>query len=139
MMAHFACDSKAPYFQAACDSWTIIHYKLETINEVKTVANDVYAVIKQFKDTKSKIDEYTKKILDKIKTMKVDVEAGSGAGVLGRNGASANRMDATSEEQDMVTKIVRYAAKLNNAQVADVVKAATGVAIKLMTHTRLTE
>ena len=48
-------------------------------------------------------------------------------------------MDATSEEQDMVTKIVRYAAKLNNAVIADIVKAATGVAVKLMAHTRLTE
>ena len=37
------------------------------------------------------------------------------------------------------TKIVKSAAKLNNEKVADVVKAASQISIKLMAHTRLTD
>ena len=120
-------------------AWKQIHYKLGTLNEVKAIAKAMYDVIKQFKDTKSKIDEYTKKILDKVKTMKVDVKAGSGADIFDRNGTAVDRKEANSEEQDIATKIVKSAAKLNNEKVADVVKAASQISIKLMAHTRLTD
>ena len=115
------------------------HYKLATVPEVKALASKLLKIIKDYKTLKKDIDEYTKKALDKIKSMKITVNGNSGD-AFGRNAATgASDRAATSDEQDIATKIFKHAAKLNNQLVAAVVKAATQIAVKLMAHTRLVD
>ncbi len=130
---------------SAYKSFTIVHYNLRSKPEVLNVAKAIYDdVIKAHKNTKRDIDDYTKKYLDKVKTMKVTKAYGTKAtsGDLfeyGGNAAREEGSDTTAREQDIATKVVKQAAKINNQIVASCMKAATQIAVKLMAHTRLVD
>ena len=117
-----------------------MHYKLANTSECSRLATDLQnKVIKQFKDTKKDISDYTDKFLDKVKKMKITTQ-GSAGDAFG-SGATADRKGAkaTTEEQDAATRLFKQAAKLNNKRVASVVKAATQILVKLIAHTSLME
>ena len=114
-------------------------YKLE-IGGVQKLATKLLAIIKEFKQLKKDIDEYVKKALDKIKTMKIkDAGSAGDAFGIGQRNASDKDRNASVSEQDTATKVLKNAAKVNNQMVASVIKAATNIAIKLMAHTRLSD
>lgn len=116
-------------------------YKLTNITAVSTLATKLKNIITSFKKYKKDIDEYTKKALDVISKMKVknityEKHEQFKGGEQGYKQVSTVD-DANQEQQDIATKTLKNAAKVNNKLVAAVIKAATQIAVRLMAHTRI--
>lgn len=116
-------------------------YRLNSISAVSQLATTLKDIITAFKQHKKDIDEYTKKALDVIKNMKVKnitYEKGDKfkGGEQGYKQVSTD-VDANQEQQDIATKTLKNAAKVNNKLIAAAVKAATQIAVRLMAHTRV--
>jgi hypothetical protein len=116
-----------------------MQYRFTRREEVATYAGSVLDCIKEFKQHKKDIDEYTKKAIEKVGKMKItDGGSAGNAFGMGARAASTDR-DATSEEQDTATKVLKNCAKVNNQMIASTIKQLTTVAVKIMAHTRLIE
>lgn len=126
---------------SSADTFAIMHYNINTAKECGNIAKELNdKVIKKFKDAKRDIDDYTKKFIDKINNMKIKaVDAGRAGDIYGAGVTPAEKRNASVSEQDLGVKIIKQAAKVNNQCVSACVKAATQVAIKLMSHTRLVD
>lgn len=131
-------DSTVHGAEITAGSFPMMHYRLESISAIKTIAESMLKIIKEYKQLKKDIDDYVKKALDRVGTMKMATQnIGSRSDDFHTAGSALINERATSENQDVATKVLKDAAKINNRLVAAVVKAATQIAIKLMAHTRL--
>lgn len=120
-------------------SFATMHYRLTSISNIKALADKMLKIVKEYKQLKKDIDDYVKKALDKIGTMKMAVQSSSRSQSddFHTNSPALVNEQATVENQDVATRVLKDAAKINNKLVAAVVKAATQIAIKLMANTRL--
>ena len=121
----------------SADVSATMHYKMTSVAAVLGIASPLLVVLKQMKDLKKKTDDYSKKILEKVKNMKVDRAASAGdAFGHGKRDAEIG-VDASDNEKDFATKTIKKAAAINNKLISRTTKDATTIAVKMMAHTKI--